>query len=34
MASSRRMQLAELDYLRRSERGATAVADNNVGLPF
>jgi p-hydroxybenzoate 3-monooxygenase len=33
-AFARRMQVAELDYLRRSERGAAAVAENYVGLPF
>ena len=33
-AFARKMQLAELDYLRRSEVGAAAVAENYVGLPF
>jgi p-hydroxybenzoate 3-monooxygenase len=33
-AFSRRMQIAELDYLRRSEVGAASVAENYVGLPF
>jgi p-hydroxybenzoate 3-monooxygenase len=29
-----RLQLAELDYLFRSEAAATAFADNYVGLPY
>jgi p-hydroxybenzoate 3-monooxygenase len=33
-AFARHMQVAELDYLRRSERGAASVAENYVGLPF
>jgi p-hydroxybenzoate 3-monooxygenase len=33
-AFSRKMQIAELDYLRRSDIGAAAVAENYVGLPF
>ena len=33
-AFSRRMQIAELDYLRTSQRGAASVAENYVGLPF
>ena len=33
-AFSRKMQIAELDYLRHSEIGAAAVAENYVGLPF
>jgi p-hydroxybenzoate 3-monooxygenase len=33
-AFSRKMQIAELDYLRRSDVGAAAVAENYVGLPF
>ncbi|HET6970382.1 MAG TPA: FAD-dependent monooxygenase, partial [Phenylobacterium sp.] len=33
-AFARRMQIAELDYLRRSKAGAAAVAENYVGLPF
>jgi p-hydroxybenzoate 3-monooxygenase len=33
-AFSRKMQIAELDYLRRSQRGAAALAENYVGLPF
>jgi p-hydroxybenzoate 3-monooxygenase len=33
-AFSRRMQIAELDYLRCSQAGAAAVAENYVGLPF
>ena len=31
---TRKMQIAELDYLRRSQRGAAALAENYVGLPF
>jgi p-hydroxybenzoate 3-monooxygenase len=31
---ARKMQIAELDYLRRSEVGAAGVAENYVGLPF
>lgn len=31
---ARKMQVAELDYLRRSAAGAAAVAENYVGLPF
>jgi p-hydroxybenzoate 3-monooxygenase len=33
-AFGRKMQIAELDYLRRSPVGAAAVAENYVGLPF
>jgi p-hydroxybenzoate 3-monooxygenase len=33
-AFGRKMQVAELDYLRRSATGAAAVAENYVGLPF
>ena len=33
-AFARKMQIAELDYLRRSNTGAAAVAENYVGLPF
>jgi len=33
-AFTRKMQIAELDYLRRSKIGAAAVAENYVGLPF
>ena len=33
-AFSRKMQIAELDYLRRSDIGAAAVAENYVGLPI
>lgn len=33
-AFSRKMQIAELDYLGRSQRGAAAVAKYYVGLPF
>ena len=33
-AFGRKMQVAELDYLRRSPAGATVVAENYVGLPF
>ena len=33
-AFSRKMQIAELDYLRHSHAGAAAVAENYVGLPF
>jgi p-hydroxybenzoate 3-monooxygenase len=33
-AFSRKMQIAELDYLRHSQVGAAAVAENYVGLPF
>ncbi|HUO21675.1 MAG TPA: 4-hydroxybenzoate 3-monooxygenase [Caulobacteraceae bacterium] len=33
-AFARKMQIAELDYLRRSQVGAAAVAENYVGLPF
>jgi hypothetical protein len=31
---TRKMQIAELDYLRRSAVGAASVAENYVGLPF
>ena len=31
---SRKIQIAELDYLRRSTLGAASVAENYVGLPF
>ncbi len=31
---TRKMQIAELDYLRRSSVGAAAMAENYVGLPF
>ncbi|MGZ3364494.1 MAG: FAD-dependent monooxygenase, partial [Caulobacteraceae bacterium] len=31
---TRKMQIAELDYLRKSKVGAAAVAENYVGLPF
>ena len=31
---TRKMQIAELDYLRRSPVGAAAMAENYVGLPF
>jgi p-hydroxybenzoate 3-monooxygenase len=31
---SRRLQMAELDYLTRSEAGLTTLAENYVGLPF
>jgi p-hydroxybenzoate 3-monooxygenase len=33
-AFARKMQVAELDYLRHSRVGAAAVAENYVGLPF
>jgi p-hydroxybenzoate 3-monooxygenase len=33
-AFSRRMQIAELDYLRHSKVAAAAVAENYVGLPY
>jgi p-hydroxybenzoate 3-monooxygenase len=33
-AFTRKMQIAELDYLRHSKVGATAMAENYVGLPF
>ena len=33
-AFARKMQIAELDYLRHSHAGAAAVAENYVGLPF
>ncbi len=33
-AFGRKMQIAELDYLRHSKAGAAAVAENYVGLPF
>jgi p-hydroxybenzoate 3-monooxygenase len=33
-AFARQMQIAELNYLRGSARGAAAVAENYVGLPF
>jgi p-hydroxybenzoate 3-monooxygenase len=33
-AFTRKMQIAELDYLRRSKVGAAAMAENYVGLPF
>jgi p-hydroxybenzoate 3-monooxygenase len=33
-AFGRKMQIAELDYLRRSKIGGAAVAENYVGLPF
>jgi len=33
-AFTRKMQIAELDYLRHSTGGAAAVAENYVGLPF
>jgi p-hydroxybenzoate 3-monooxygenase len=33
-AFSRKMQVAELDYLRHSETAARATAENYVGLPF
>jgi p-hydroxybenzoate 3-monooxygenase len=31
---TRKMQIAELDYLRHSKAGAAAMAENYVGLPF
>jgi p-hydroxybenzoate 3-monooxygenase len=31
---TRKMQIAELDYLRRSKAGAAVMAENYVGLPF
>jgi p-hydroxybenzoate 3-monooxygenase len=31
---TRQMQIAELDYLRHSQAGAAAMAENYVGLPF
>jgi p-hydroxybenzoate 3-monooxygenase len=31
---SRRLQIAELDYLTRSEAGQTVIAENYVGLPY
>jgi p-hydroxybenzoate 3-monooxygenase len=31
---TRKMQIAELDYLRHSNSGAAAMAENYVGLPF
>ena len=33
-AFTRKMQIAEIDYLRHSKVGAAAVAENYVGLPF
>jgi len=33
-AFTRKMQIAELDYLRHSTAGAAAMAENYVGLPF
>jgi len=33
-AFTRKMQIAELDYLRHSTVGAAAMAENYVGLPF
>jgi p-hydroxybenzoate 3-monooxygenase len=33
-AFTRKMQIAELDYLRHSKAGAAAMAENYVGLPF
>jgi p-hydroxybenzoate 3-monooxygenase len=33
-AFTRKMQIAELDYLRHSQVGAAAMAENYVGLPF
>jgi p-hydroxybenzoate 3-monooxygenase len=33
-AFDRRMQLAELDYVTSSPAGATALAENYVGLPL
>ena len=33
-AFARRMQMAELDYLRRSRAAQTALAENYVGLPM